>query len=103
MLQMLQDNWKAITLIGAILTAGSAGGVWADGIMKQVAANTQDRMIRQYQTMELRRRSRPLNRLEWQMHCSAGRYLGIFKHCPPPGLNPRRRMRPPSPAPRRRH
>ena len=99
MIAKLEAHWKSLVLIVAILSAGFGGGVWAIEVRQEVAANTDDRMIRQYEILELRRQQRLLSQFEWRKHCSAGYYLRIFKNCPPRNIRPL----PPRPPAKRIH
>jgi len=93
----LEAHWKSLVLIVAILSAGFGGGVWAIEVRQEVAANTDDRMIRTYEILELRRAQRPLSQFEWRKHCAAGMYLRVFRDCPPRNMRPiPARRQPPS-------
>lgn len=101
MLATLQEYWKALTVICAIFLAGATATAWALEVRQEVAANTDDRMIRQYEILELRRQQRPLSQLEWRKHCSAGRHLRIFNNCPRRNMRPLPPRRPLRPHPSR--
>ena len=97
MLATLHEYWKAMTVVGAIFLAGATATAWALEVRTEVAANTDDRMIRTYEILELRRAQRALSQFEWRKHCAAGIYLRIFRDCPPRNMRPiPARRQPPS-------
>ena len=102
MLKKMQEYWKVLTLIGMIFMAGSGAAVWAVEVRQEVSANTDDRMIRTYEILELRRKQRALSQFEWRKHCAAGIYLRIFRDCPPRNMRPipARRQKPGTVRPR---
>lgn len=103
MIEKLKDNWGALVLIAAILIAGSVGGSFARDKLEEIAANTQDRLIRQYKRMDFRRRTQGLGDFEHLEFCRTRAKLGLSGACPPPSVRrPGNRVRPPDPRRRAR-
>lgn len=78
----LKEFKALIAGIVVVFMAGASATVWAIEVRTDVAANTQDRLIRTYKVLELRRRARPLQRFEWIEWCNIRRRLNISQHCP---------------------
>jgi hypothetical protein len=73
------------TIVGLVLAVPAFGAI-AYGVydlQNEVAANTSYRQIQEWQRLELIRKKRGLDHVEWVTWCKLGKELGVFKDCPP--------------------
>jgi len=73
------------TVVGLILAVPAIGamGYGVYDLHDQVAANTSYRQIQEWQRLELLRKKRGLDHVEWLTWCKLGKELGVFGVCPP--------------------
>jgi len=78
----IDNTWKALIIISAILSAGATGALAYSELRTEVAENTAARLINTFERLSAARRHRRLSQIEWQRWCHAGIRLKIFKVCP---------------------
>jgi hypothetical protein len=73
------------TIVGLVLAVPALGSMsyMVYDLQLDVAANTSYRQIQEWQRLELIRKKRGLDHVEYITWCKLGKDLGVFSVCPP--------------------
>ena len=82
MMKRLRVHWQAGLLICSILGVGGTGALGYTDLLDQVSANTDYRLIQEFERLSIIRGRRALTQVEWLKWCNAGRLLRVFIECP---------------------